>query len=350
MKKKVSLKDIAKKAGVSTATVSYVLSKRENSGISIEVSEKIEKIAKELNYRPNQIAKSLQSGKTYTIGLIVADISNPFFANIARITEDEAKNHDYTVIFGSSDENPSKSGGLIQLLMNRQVDGFIISPAEGSEQQIQILKKQNIPFVLIDRFFPKIKTNYVAIDNHKAAYEATYQLIEMGNKEIGMIAYSGELYHMKERIRGYKSALKNYGVKDRQRWVKEVNFSKIEEEVHAAVDELLLGAEPVRAILFATNTLAIHGLKYIKELGIKVPDDVSVIVFDESEAFDFFYCPLTYIKQPLAELGKKAVKILIDQISDPEQPLKQLNLDAKLIVRESCKVSSEQAPKQKQRT
>lgn len=340
MKKKVSLKDIAKKAGVSTATVSYVLSKRENSGISIEVSEKIEKIAEELNYRPNQIAKSLQSGKTFTIGLIVADISNPFFANIARITEDEAKNHDYTVIFGSSDENPSKSQGLIQLLMNRQVDGFIISPAEGSEQQIQILKKQKIPFVLIDRFFPKIKTNYVAIDNHKAAYEATSRLIETGNKKIGMIAYSSELYHMKERIRGYKSALMDNRIKGKKQWIKEVIFSKIKEEIHTAVDGLLLGSEPVRAILFATNTLAIHGLKHIKELDIKVPDDVSVIVFDESEAFDFFYCPLTNIKQPLAELGKEAVKILIDQISQPEQPLKQVNLNAKLIVRESCQMSS----------
>ena len=153
MTKRVSLKDIAKKAGVSTATVSYVLSKKENSGISAEVSEKIKKIAEELDYRPNQIAKSLQSGKTLTIGLILADISNPFFAHIARIIEDEAKKHDYTVIFGSSDENASKSRDLIQFLTNRQVDGFIIAPAEDSEKDIKLLKKQNIPFVLIDRFF-----------------------------------------------------------------------------------------------------------------------------------------------------------------------------------------------------
>lgn len=340
MKKKVSLKDIAKKAGVSTATVSYVLSKRENSGISGGVSDKIQRIAKELNYRPNEIAKSLQSGKTFTIGLIVADISNPFFANIARIIEDEAKNHDYTVIFGSSDEKSSKSGDLIELLMNRQVDGFIIAPAEGSKEQLKALKKQNIPFVLIDRFFPEIETNFVSIDNYKAGYDATCRLIETGNKEIGMIAYSSELYHMKERVRGYKSALKDNDIKDKRQWIKEVNFSKINEEIPDAVSGLLSGDDPVRAILFATNTLGIHGLKYIKELGTKVPDDISIIVFDESEAFDFFYCPLTYIKQPLAELGKQAVKILIDQISNSEMKLKQVNLDAELVVKKSCQICS----------
>ncbi len=341
MTKRVSLKDIAKKAGVSTATVSYVLSKKEKSGISSDVSEKINKIARQLNYRPNQIAKSLQSGKTFTIGLIVADISNPFFGHLARIIEDGAKKHGFTVIFGSSDENASKSADLIQLLMNRQVDGFIIAPAEDSEKEIKLLKKQNIPFVLIDRFFPKIKTNYVALDNYQAAYEATSRLIETGNKTIGMVAYSSKLQHMKDRIRGYRSALKDNGIAIRQKWIQEIHFSKMEKEIPKAVDDLQSGSEPVKAILFATNTLAIYGLKYFKELRIKVPDDVSVIVFDESDAFDFFYCSMTYIKQPLVEMGNEAVGLLIDQISKPEKTMKQIVLNAELVVRKSCHTNSE---------
>src|SRR5690606_5499858 len=129
--------------------------------------------AAELNYQPNQIAKSLKSGKSFTIGLIVADISNPFFANIARTIEDEAKKDNYTVIFGSSDENAEKSKDLIDVLVKRQVDGFIIAPTENSETQIEYLIKANIPFVLIDRYFPGIESNYVVTDNHQAAYDAT---------------------------------------------------------------------------------------------------------------------------------------------------------------------------------
>ncbi|HET8736253.1 MAG TPA: substrate-binding domain-containing protein [Pricia sp.] len=344
MNKKTSLKDIAKKAGVSTATVSYVLSKKENSGISKQVSQKIRKIAKELHYRPNQIAKSLQSGKTFTLGLIVADISNPFFAHIARIIEDEAKKHRYSVIFGSSDENAAKSRDLIRLLANRQVDGFIIAPTKDSQKEIQLLKKQNIPFVLIDRHFPKIDTDYVGIDNHKAAYNATSRLIGTGNSKIGIIAYSTSLHHMQERIRGYRSALKEHDIAGEDTWIGKVDFLNVKEEVRGAMDRLLRGPQAVTAILFATNTLAAHGLKYIKESGIQVPEDLSVIAFDESDAFDFFYCPVTYVKQPLTKMGREAVKILTGRIADPEKPAQQLILDAKVIVRKSCETSATRLP------
>ena len=138
-KKKVGLKEIAKDAGVSIATVSYVLSKGKNSRVSVEMSKKIEKIAKDLNYQPNRIAQSLKSGKTFTIGLIVADISNPFFAHIARIIEDEASKSNYTVIFGSSDEKPDKTMHLLEFFANRQVDGFILAPSRDSKKQILFL-------------------------------------------------------------------------------------------------------------------------------------------------------------------------------------------------------------------
>ena len=195
--KKVSLKDIANKVGVSTALVSYVLNNQKEGRISKEVAQKIRDTAKRLNYRTNQVAKSLKTNKTYTIGLVVADISNPFFSSLARIIEDAADQNNYTVIFGSSDENPKKSGKLMETLLNRQVDGLIISPPQNSESQIEYLIEEDIPFVLIDRYFPAIKTNYVAIDNYKAAYKAVKHLIDTGRTKIGMITYESSIFTLK---------------------------------------------------------------------------------------------------------------------------------------------------------
>src|SRR2546423_9040838 len=148
MRKKTSLKDIAERVGVSTALVSYVLNNQKEGRISKTVAQKIRDTAKQLNYSTNQIAKSLKTNKTYTIGLIVSDISNPFSSSLARIIEDEAEKNNYTVIFGSSDESAERSWKLINVLLNRQVDGFIIASAENAESQIVYLKENEIPFVL----------------------------------------------------------------------------------------------------------------------------------------------------------------------------------------------------------
>ncbi|HEV7621454.1 MAG TPA: LacI family DNA-binding transcriptional regulator, partial [Flavisolibacter sp.] len=184
MKKKVSLKDIALRVGVSTALVSYVVNNKERKGrVGVEMAKKIRRVALEMNYKPNLIAQSLKSGRTNTIGLIVADISNPFFSNIARIIEDEAKKNDYVVIFGSSDESAEKSEDLIDVFLNRQVDAFIIAPAAKTEAQIKRIKDMHVPFVLIDRYFPNIKTDTVHINNYQAAFQAVEHLIKVGRRK-----------------------------------------------------------------------------------------------------------------------------------------------------------------------
>lgn len=336
MKKKVSLKDIAQKVGVSTALVSYVMNNKEKeSRVSEEMAIKIRKAAKELNYQPNQIAKSLKSGKTFTIGLILADIANPFFAQIARIIEDEAKRTDYTVIFGSSDESFGKSWDLINVLVSRQVDGFIIAPSEGSEEQIKYLQENKIPFVLIDRYFPDIKADFVAIDNYKAAYDAVAHLIRMGHKRIGVLAYKTSLFHMQERRRGYQDALHDNNLLPSDDLVREARHDNVTEDVEKAVDALMALDEPADALFFATNTLALNGLKYINKLKLKVPDDLAIISFDEGDAFDFYYCPLTYIQQPIAELGKRAVQTLMQIMSERPKEVQQTKLEANLVIRES---------------
>ena len=177
--KRVSLKDIAKRVGVSTALVSYVMNgKGKGNRVSDELAKKIKQVAEELNYQPNEIARSLRNGSTKTIGLIVADIANPFFGQLARYIENEAIKFGYTVIIGSSDEEVEKSELLINTFINRQVDGFIIAPAEGTVEQINTILKKNIPLILLDRYFPEIDTNYVILNNYQSTYDATLHILK----------------------------------------------------------------------------------------------------------------------------------------------------------------------------
>lgn len=335
MKGKVSLKDIAGKVGVSTALVSYVLNNLKEGRISKAVAQKIRETAKELNYRTNQIAKSLKINKTFTIGVIVADISNPFFSNLARIIEDEADKKNYTVIFGSCDENAQKSWKLMNALLDRQVDGFIIAPAENTESNIIYLKEHDIPFVLIDRYFPGLETNRVTLDNYKAAYTAVKHMIDGGNKRIGMVTFQTTLYNLNERKRGYLDALKENNIVFKKSWCKEIFFDdEIKLLVEKEINDLLSVSQPVDAILFASNTLATYGLKYIHAMGIKVPDDLAIVSFDEMDASDLFYAPLTYLRQPIQEMGQMATKILLENI-DEEREIVQVDLEATFVIRNS---------------
>ncbi len=334
MKKRVSLKDIAQKVGVSIALVSYVLNNQKEGRISKEVTKKIKDAAKELKYRTNQIARSLKTNKTLTIGLIVADISNPFSSNIARIIEDEAERNNYTVIFGSSDESAEKFSKLISVLLNRQVDGIIIAPPGNTSSQIVSLQENEIPFVLIDRYYPDIKTNYVAINNYQAAYSAVKHIIENNYKRIGLITYNTALFNLQERRRGYADALKENNLPFKKNQIMEVSLINTKDDVENAIRELLSLPEPVEAILFVSNILATFGLKYINTLIIKVPDDLAIVSFDESEASDFFYAPLTYIKQPLQEMGRLATNILLEAMAKNNK-ITSINMEAELVIRRS---------------
>jgi LacI family transcriptional regulator len=333
--KKVLLKDIADYVGVSTALVSYVINNKEKEArVGTEIAKKIRQAAIKLNYQPNLIAKSLKSGKTNTIGLIVADISNPFFSNIARIIEDEARKLGYVVIFGSSDESAEKSQSLIDVFLNRQVDAFIIAPTEHAEDQIKKLKSR-VPVVLIDRYFPSIETDCVRIDNFRAAYNAVEHLIKTGRKKIAMMAYNIDLQHIIERKNGYKASLEKNGIKFKPAWLLEATFENIAKDVEREMKSILTPKLKVDALFFATNSLAVAGLKIINQLGIKVPDDLAIVSFDESDAFDFFYSPLTYVSQSLTEIGKGAVKLATDRINNSDKECTSIVVEPKLILRKS---------------
>ncbi|MDB5158665.1 MAG: LacI family DNA-binding transcriptional regulator [Mucilaginibacter sp.] len=335
--KKVGLKDIAEHVGVSIALVSYVLNgQAEIKQVSKENAEKIKKAAELLNYRPNQIAKSLKMHKTHTIGLVVADINYRYSTGITRAIEAEAKKKNYTVLFGSSNENEETFAELVDVLINRQVDGLILVPVENSQEQIRMLQKAEIPFVLIDRNFPEIKTNHIALDNYKAAYTATEYLIKQGHKRIAFVNYKTTLFHLQERDRGYLDALKNGNIDFNADWLQEVNSNNRTADIQQSLDVILNLSEPCDAVFFATDTLSINGLKYLNQLKTKIPGEISVLSFDESEAFELFYCPVTHLRQPVEAMGKAAVDTLLELINHYKIS-KQVSLMSDLVVGQSCR-------------
>ncbi|PQL92885.1 LacI family DNA-binding transcriptional regulator [Apibacter sp. wkB309] len=334
--KRVSIKDVALKAGVSTALVSYVLNGRHTDRISKLTAEKIKNAAKELNYRPNSIARSLKAKKTHTIALLVADIANPFASQIARIIEDEISNKGYVILIGSSDENAEKLQQLIDIFLTRQVDGFIILPVEGSEKYILDLAKTNAPIVLIDRYFTNnMEIPVITTNNYGASYQATEHLIKKGKKNIGILSFQTELIHINERVNGYKRAVLDRGLTIKSENIKYINEAKIDIEVSHAIDELLSKEEPIDALFFATNKLALAGLKKLMTLTIRIPEELALITFDESEAFDIFKVPVSHIKQPLYEISKEAVEIITGMIEDKNLKFKPRVYNSKLIIKQS---------------
>jgi len=333
--KRVSLKDVAQHVGVSIALVSYVLNGQEKEkGVSPEMTVKIRKAIAKLNYQPNLVAKGLKSGKSHTIGLIVADISNPFFSAIARVIEDETTKHGYVLIIGSCDENAAKSRHIEAVFLNRQVDALIMTPAIGSQRQIKDILKKKTPVILIDRYFENLKVDSVRVENYEAALTGVLHLINNGRRRIAMVTYRTGLLHFRDRKDGYKAALAHNNLPFNPKWVVEASYENLDQDIAAGLGQLLR-TESLDAIFFANNTLAVAGLKTINSLGIKVPNDVAVVSFDESEAFDLFYSPVTYIRQPIEAIGKEAVRMAIDRIKGSTTETSMITIPATFIVRES---------------
>lgn len=340
MKKRVQLKDIAEKAKVSTSLVSFVLNgKAEQYRIGEEISKKILEIAREMDYHPNMAAKSLRSGKSKTIGVIVTDISNPFFSAIARVIEDFAAIQGYTVIFGSTDEDCVKLKKCIDVFLNKGVDGLIIVPCEDSLPLIEELMVNKVPVVLLDRHFSALKCNYICLNNFKASYDATQHLIDEGYKHIVMVAYHSAMVHMQDRIRGYECAMSENGL-SADKHVYTVHYNAVHQEVDTVLNNIFNSNTGVDALIFATNTLSIGGLYYINKSQIRIPGDLGVIGFDGGDAFNFFYAPVTYISQPVQELATESVRLLIDIIERKNNKIQQLELGAELIIQQSSRRNS----------
>jgi LacI family transcriptional regulator len=323
---KVSIKLIASKAGVSPAVVSLVLNgKAKEARIAESTARKVIKIASRLNYTPNRFAKGLRDGKSKILGLIVADISLPFFADMARHIENEAENLKYKVIFGSSDESAEKMPSIISLMKTYNVDGFIIVPPENSESQVLGLKKEKYPLVIVDRYFPE--TDNIVIDNLETAFKGTEFLIQSGCKNLAIFVYKVRLPHMLERLEGFKKAVEYYGQKFSDSSVKWIIRKHTEAEMLAGMEEILQSKKKIDGIFFATNTLAIHGIKALKKLEINIPDHFKLLSFDENTSFELLDFPVPHFTQPIGEMGRKAVQIIVDRIENkPSRPYSKILL------------------------
>lgn len=336
---KTSLNDIAKQLGVSKTLVSLVLNgKAREHRISEEICKKVKNLASELNYKPNQIARGLRTGKSNAIGLIIADIANPFFGKLCREIEKEAALHGYRVMFCSSDENAENSKKQIELLQQGQVDGFIIAPPAGSENQILSLKRSKTPFVLIDRYFSDIESNYIVIDNAEAAYQATSHLINRGFRKIACVTLNVHLNNMNQRVLGYKQALIDNNIQVDESLIKMMPFSHEKDDLVEVVKQLEPGnREKVEAIFFTTSKLGIMGIETIHALGINIPDDLAVVSFDDPDAYKISQPPVSAIAQPLQEIGRESVKLLLELIENQKAPaeVKKIVLNAQFIPRKS---------------
>ncbi|NLO71295.1 MAG: LacI family transcriptional regulator [Porphyromonadaceae bacterium] len=330
---KVSLKDVAKAVGVSPALVSMVLNgKAKQYRIGDEIAKKVRKIAKEMNYAPNLLAKNLRSGKTQLIGLIVTDISNPFYANIARIVEDRANELNYTVLISSTDENFENTERLIEVMQNKGVEGLIVVPCDGSRELIKGLYESNFPVVLLDRYFPGIDVSSSCLDNFRATTLATTHLIEQGHRKISLIAYDTEMYHILDRIAGYEDTMKKAGFEvyiD----VQKVNILNSKPGILDALQNMV-HEKHIDAVIFLTNMLAINGLYSLNEMGVKIPNDLAVIGFNRNVAFDLHYSKITFIKQPIEKIAEQAINTLVSRIKNRNHLLKSF-LEPELIVQES---------------
>ncbi|WP_242202026.1 LacI family DNA-binding transcriptional regulator [Aestuariivivens insulae] len=337
---KVYLKDIAKNLNLSKTAVSLVLNnKGDENKISQETQRRIIAYAKEHNYVPNQLARSLSRGKSETIGLIVPNISDSFYAKIAGRIEERAKQMGYTVLFSSSNENPVKESWLIQAMQNRQVDGLIIASTQKNHDDIEMLKQIEFPFVLIDRHYPEIETNYVIVDNYGGIKSVTEHLFAMGRKRIGFITIVSDLEAMRQRLKGYQDTVEQGGSPQDQVFVECLAQDQYQQRMEGVIRTMVKSPNKVDALIFATHYLAHEGLRALKKLRVKIPEEVAVMSFSEMSAFDLVDPPISSVMLPMQEIGNAAVDILVDEMDGThavQAHEKRRILDTELLVRQSC--------------
>lgn len=334
-KNKVSIKDIAAAAGTSTTTVSFILNGKADNKVSPALIEKVLKIIEEKNYRPSSLAQSLRTGKTMTIALLVEDISNPFFSGIARLMEERASKEGYKIVYSSTENNPEKTGNLLEFFQEKQVDGYIISPPDGSLEYVQKLRSRNIPVVFFDRYFPQSNINHVIVDNVLSTQTAIKHVINNGFKNVGCVTLNSGQTQMAGRLQGYTEVVEQAGLK---KYILGIDYKAEENDRMVIEIAKFYKANPTMdAIFFTTNYLGIIGLEAMQRSNLKVGKDFAVVCFDEHDLFRLYSPPITVIAQPLAEIAENAFNILLHEIENHShiKRVEMIEIPATLIIRQS---------------
>lgn len=331
----VTLKDIAIKTKCSVSTVSRVLN---NKSREFRISEETERLvletARKLNYRPNELARGLRLKRSLTIGLVVPDISNPFFAYVTHVIQSNAYELGYSLIVCNTNEDINMEIEQIELLRRKGVDGYIILPVGTKKDHISELLKHNKSFILLDRIFDDMETNAVVIDNHKGAYQAVKHLIDNGHRRIAIIQGLQNTSTNNARLSGYLSALKDHKITPDERLIVGNDFRK--ENGYIETKLLLQLKSPPTAIFATSDLITLGTIQALAEENIEVPKQISLVAFDDVDYAPFLSTPLTSVRQPRDLMGQVAVKLLIEDIEAKGGKKKEkLVLDPKLILRKS---------------
>lgn len=329
----VTIEDVAQRAGVSTATVSRVIAGKPyvRDALRIRVLDAIQ----ELNYRPSRVARSLRVQRSSIIGLIISDIQNPFFTSVVRAVEDVAQQRGFSVMLCNSDESTEKEAAYIDLLLDEQVSGLIVSPTSTDSDIYRRLVEAAVPIVAIDRRVQDTPMDMVVGDNIQAAFDVVSHLIENGYRRIGAVLGVPDASTGAERYEGYSRALSAHGIELDPELVRQ--GMPRSDYGHRLTLQLLMLSNPPDAIFTGNNLLTIGALRAIDELGLRVPEDVALAAFDEMEWMFLVKPALTVVAQPTYAMGKKAAELLLQRIADPSRPPQEVLLQPTIKVHESSR-------------
>lgn len=329
--RKVTIKDIAKKANVSKTTVSMVLNNKAIS-VSDETRENIFRIVKEMNYIPNTIARSLSTNKTNTIGIILPDIENPFFAMMAKTIENTAEKLNYNVILCNSYNSTVKEEKYVKLLISKLVDGVIFAAGGKSEDNLNILKQNKIPFVLVDRYVKSINEySGVFCSNEQGIKLGVDYLYSKNKRKIAFVTGHKDLKIGEIRYNAFKKIAEELGVYD-EKLIVEDDFT-IDGGMNSTKKLLELN-KTIDAIFYSSDVMALGGFKVLIREGYEVPKDISILGYDNINISSILEPELTTIAQPIYEMGEKACELLVNMINGATESL-VVNLDATLVERDT---------------
>ncbi|MEK8126593.1 LacI family DNA-binding transcriptional regulator [Paenibacillus filicis] len=328
---KATIYDVAKEAGVSIATVSKVLNGK--GKISTETREAIFAIMERLDYQPSLIATALTGKRTFTLGLLVPDISNPFFSEIARAIEDQSEQLGYSVMICSTDNKDAKVEKYISLLQQKKVDGIIIATGIDNKDILEQLLSKSIPVVLLARDMPLVAVNTVVVDDYIGGCLAAAHLLELGHRSVAMLGEREKVRSSRERVRGFRQTLEESGVTFTPEQLRHCDYKVEDSRVKAL--ELLSVEEPPTAIFACNDMLAVGALQAAKELGKKVPEELSIVSFDNTVLAAVTNPPMTTVAQPMEHMGKLVVNMIVDELQGSAPVRQRVVLRPELIIRES---------------
>jgi LacI family transcriptional regulator len=326
------MKDVAERASVSVTTVSHVLNKTRY--VNRSLVRRVENAFRSLGYQPNALARGLRRRETRMLGMVVPDNRNLYFAELARSVEDACFELGYNVILCNSDEDPAKESAYLSLLAEKRVDGIVFVASGNDRSGVQALLQHKIPVVALDRELKGMRCDSIVVDNRGGGRQATLHLIGGNHRRVGCISGPRNLTSAKERLQGYQDALAEVRLPVDPALIQMGNFHV--EGGYTAVQTLLNLPNPVTAVFAANDLMAVGALRGIAARGLRVPEDVAVVGFDDIALAMYTEPPLTTVKQPIREIGKLATELIMARVKGERKEPQSHRLKTSLIVRGSC--------------